>query len=184
VCAAVLCALSPRARAQESEPSKPPAATEAAAEPPAELPALDADDSDAAEAKPNPALKQPGLDQAELRLQQARDDRAQASRLLPWLTLSVGATSMIVAATAGAIKALACDTTCDTPNWVAFTVVAGAAVTTLGTVWVVHRDADIRELDSHVYHLEQELERVRLSRTFHEPEPQRSLAYLSWQFRL
>ena len=83
------------------------------------------------------------------------------------VTLIVSAAVLVAAAT-GAGYAFTCADRCDTPNWINVFVVAGATVATLGTIWAVHRDADIRELDSRRYHLEQELLRLRLSRPMHD----------------
>jgi hypothetical protein len=152
---------------------------------PVELASPDPGDDLAEPAQPAaPTTANRGADQVRLRLHAAQEERARASLLLPWLAVGVGATTLVVAASSGAIKAMACDTTCATPNWVALTVMIGAGVATLGTIWLLRRHADIRELDSHVYHLEQELERVRLSRSLREPASNQSNAFLSWRFVL
>jgi len=125
-----------------------------------------------------------GIGKIELQLASVREERANTTRLLPWLTVGVGAGAVLVAAATGAGYALSCEDSCDTPNWINAFVVAGATVATLGAIWVIHRDADIRELDSRRYHLEQELLRLRLSRPAHAAAFERGPLLLSLSLRL
>lgn len=109
--------------------------------------------------------------QVQLKLAAVNDERAHTSNVLPWLSVGVGAGAVLVGASVGAGYALSCDDHCETPNWLTIAIVAGATVAMLGAIWVLHRDADIRELESQRYHLEQELLRIRLSSPQSSPGP-------------
>jgi hypothetical protein len=71
------------------------------------------------------------------------------------------------------VHAAQCKPGCSTPNWVAFAVVAGGLVAILGGLWVIHRDDDIRELESRRYQLQEELLQ------FQHAELQRQRAFAS-----
>jgi hypothetical protein len=96
-------------------------------------------------------------EQLRLQLKQVEAERAATSNFLPWLTVGVGGGTVLGAAVAGSIHVMQCDPGCSTPNWVAFAVVAGGLVAILGGLWVIHRDDDIRELDSRRYQLQEEM---------------------------
>jgi hypothetical protein len=104
----------------------------------------DAADTDSGETLSAPAKAAPDARPNPLRLKLAQviAEREQASRLLPWLTFGVGYGSTLIAALSGAGYALACETHCATPNWVSFVVVAGGAIGTLGSLWVLHANAN------------------------------------------
>jgi hypothetical protein len=103
------------------------------------------------------------------RLEAARLERAEASTFFPWLAVGIGAGSAVLSGIAGTVHVATCDAPCGTLSWVAFAAVAGVTLGTLGVIWVVHAEAHVRELDSHRYQLERELERLELSRLQHEP---------------
>ncbi|MET0387524.1 MAG: hypothetical protein ABW321_16255 [Polyangiales bacterium] len=177
---------------QVAAPAAGPTASQLAPAPPGEgAPAIPVpvDDPEPGELEATPPAPAASLDTpggvaaVTKRLDAARQERADASRLLPLLTLSIGTASVLTAATAGSIHAFGCAETCDTPNWVALVVVAGSAVTTLGAIWLLRRSHDIHQLDSNVYHLERELERVRLSsRLSRDSLPTRGGTVLSLRF--
>jgi hypothetical protein len=96
-------------------------------------------------------------EQLRLQLKQVEAERADTNNLLPWLTVALGGGTVVGSAIAGSIHAIRCEPGCTTPNWVAFAVVAGGLVAILGGLWVIHRDNDIRELDSRRYQLQEEL---------------------------
>jgi hypothetical protein len=172
-------------------PAAPPIAMPATA--PAAAPAAADADPDAAagpEGEPvasgEPAAPRvdAGLAQLQLKLQDVNDERAHTTRLLPWLSVGLGAGAVLVGASAGAVHVLSCDDSCRSPNWITIAVVVGATVATLGAIWVLHRDANLRELDSQRYQLEQELLRVRLSRPSHDAASAGARSMFSLSFRL
>jgi hypothetical protein len=101
---------------------------------------------------------------------------------LPWITVGVGAGTVLVSAIAGAVHTLSCDPGCDTPNWVAFAVVAGSVVGTLGAIWLIRTDADLRELDSRRYQLQEELHQYELARARRDPTLVRNTGTFSLRF--
>jgi hypothetical protein len=118
------------------------------------------------------------------RLAAARLERAQANTFLPWFTLIVGSGLTLGAGIASAVNVLHCPTTCGPINVALFALVGGAAISTLGAIWVIEAERGVRELDSHQYHLEQELERVRLSRLSRDVMPTRAGSLVSLRFAL
>jgi hypothetical protein len=118
------------------------------------------------------------------RLAAARSERAQASTFWPWFTLLVGGGITLGSGVASAVNVLSCPGSCGPLNAALFTLVGGAAITTLGAIWVIEAERGIRELDSHQYHLEQELERVRLSRLSRDVLPTRTGSLVSLRFAL
>jgi hypothetical protein len=156
-------------------------------------------------ARPAPTAKEPGrrsgsdvtseLDESNLpdtpavrlvrsRLAAARAERAQASTFFPWLTLIVGGGLTLGAGIASAVNVLRCPATCEPVNFALFALVGGAALTTLGAIWTIEAEHGLRELDSHQYQLEQELERVRLSRLSRDVLPTRAGSLVSLRFAL
>jgi hypothetical protein len=136
-----------------------------------------ADDADAlstSTSTPAPAPVKAKPEKLRLRLREADAERAHSSNLLPWLTVGIGAGTVVVSALAGAIHALGCDPGCSTPNWVALIVVAGGAVGTLGAIWLIRTDESLRELDSRRYQLRQELEQYELSSRHRDRESARN----------
>jgi hypothetical protein len=123
-----------------------------ATEPPAE-----GDD----QATPPPAaLSATGQRQAaELKLELQRVSAQRVNNLWPWLTLGVGAGSVLVAAASGAAYTFACSAECNSPAWVSALVVVGAGVATLGTFWLLRINADNRQVESRQHQLQRELER-------------------------
>jgi hypothetical protein len=118
------------------------------------------------------------------RLAAARLERAHASTFLPWFTLIVGSGLTLGAGIASAVNVLHCPTACGPINVALFALVGGAAITALGAIWVIESERGIRELDSHQYHLEQELDRVRLSRLSRDVMPTRAGSLVSLRFAL
>lgn len=130
-----------------------------------------------------PAAAHQPPEKLRLELKQVEDERAHSSNLLPWITVGVGGGTVLVSAIAGAVHTLSCDPGCDTPNWVAFSVVAGAVVGTLGAIWLIHADADLRELDSRRYQLQEALHQYELARVRRDPTLARSsTGTFSWRF--
>lgn len=132
--------------------------------------------------QPAPAAARAAPDKLRLELKQIEDERAHSSDLLPWLTVGVGASTVLVSAVAGAVHTLRCDPGCDTPNWVAFAVVAGSLVGTLGAIWVIRTDVDLRELDSRRYQLQEQLHDYEVARLRRDPTVARSHGTFSLRF--
>jgi len=126
----------------------------------------------------------PAVRLARARLAAARSERAQASTFLPWFTVLVGSGVMVGSGIASAVNVLRCPATCGPVNLALFAVVGGAAVATLGAIWLIEAERGLRELDSHQYQLEQELERVRLSRLSRDVMPTRASSLVSLRFAL
>lgn len=181
-CLVLACTAAREAHAQEST-------TTATGAPDAPLPAAEAipqpqpETTPSVQAAPAP-IPDSGVAKLELNLKAVNDERAHTTNLVPWLTVGIGAAAVVVGASVGAGYALDCDQKCESPNWVTFAVVGGATVATLGAIWVLHRDADIRELESQRYQLEQELMRVRLSRPMHDNASAGARSAISWRFTL
>jgi hypothetical protein len=147
---------SPSARAPDPEPATPQTGPAAASDLPAaaagpELPSGPADVS---------TPQASGIQNVQRQLAAAIEERAHTSRLLPWLTVGLGAGAVLAASATGAGYALSCEASCESPNWITLTVVAGATIATLGAIWVVHKNAEVRVLESRRYQLEQELLRL------------------------
>lgn len=139
-----------------------------------------ADDDETA--KPAPAAPRVAPDEIRLELKKIEDERAHSSNLLPWVTVGVGAGTVLVSALAGAVHTLRCDPGCATPNWVAFAVVAGSLVGTVGAIWLIRTDVDLRELDSRRYQLQEELHQYELARLRRDPTLARSDGTFSLRF--
>lgn len=114
-----------------------------------------------------------GPEQLRLELKHVEAERASTSNFFPWLTVAVGGGTVVVSGVVGSVHAAQCKPGCSTPNWVAFAVVAGGLVAILGGLWVIHRDDDIRELESRRYQLQEELLQ------FQHAELQRQRAFAS-----
>jgi hypothetical protein len=111
-------------------------------------------------APPPPAVSATGQRQAaELQLELKRVSAQRVNNLWPWLTVGVGAGSVLVAAASGAAYTFACSAECNSPAWVSALVVVGAGVATLGTIWLLRINADNHQLESRQHQLERELER-------------------------
>jgi hypothetical protein len=93
-------------------------------------------------------------------LAELRDEEGSAPRLWPIVTITLGVTAVLLAATSGAASAISCDDSCSAGAWQGPTVVGGAAVTTLGILWLRWTDADLREIDTARSRLETERERL------------------------
>ena len=185
-----------RAEAGDAAPSDTTSATSPAPAssapdpvPPPGEPVADAPGASALDAIPTPreaasAAPDPGVAQVQRALADLAEERAHTSRLLPWLTVGVGVGTVLAAAGTGAGYALTCEASCESPNWMTLTVVVGATIATLGAIWVVQRDADIRELESRRYQLEQDLLRLRLGQPAHAAALSGSRPLFSLRFRL
>lgn len=126
--------------------------------------------SEAQDIAANPADEAPASDKHDIgasrlegELHKVEDERASYSRFWPWLTVGVGAAVTLGSAAVGAGYVYGCDGDCSTPSAIGIGVVAGTFIATIGAIWVVHANADVRELDSKRYQLEQELDRIRFS---------------------
>lgn len=133
---------------------------------------------------PAPDPQALGMSKLELKLRKLDDERSHSSRFLPWLTVATGAGISVAGTAVGAAYAFDCEGGCDTPPWIGMIVVTGTLVATLGAIWVVHADADVRELDSRRYHLKQEIERLRLSSRGPADAAPHASPLVSWRFAL
>jgi len=123
-----------------------------------------------------------GADDVRAQLRATQAERDRVNLWLPWLSVAVGGGSAAIAGIAGALQVMTCHSNCDTLNWVAFTAVAGTSLATLATIWLIRAQDEVRALDSRKYHLEQELERIRLSRLSRDVTPARSGSLFSVRF--
>jgi hypothetical protein len=126
-------------------------------------PAAEAAESEAAEPAPGAEKHDVGMSRLELDLRKVQAEREEYSRFWPWFTVASGAALTLGGTAVGAGYIYSCDGGCSTPAWIGIIVVTGTLVATLGTIWVVRANADVREIDSHRYQLEQEIERIRIS---------------------
>jgi hypothetical protein len=158
-------------------PSEPePTAEAAAVEPEAETAEAASSDTDKHDV---------GASRLEGDLRKLEAERAEYSRFWPWFTLSTGAAMAVGGVAVGAGYVFGCDNGCSTPAWIGIIVAAGTLVATLGTIWVVNANADVREIDSHRYQLEQEIERIRVSAKLpNRSDSQASAPLVSWRFVL
>jgi hypothetical protein len=167
----------PAAKADDATASQPP--------PDAEAPPQDAEDdleqAPAATTKPDVGI---GLLEEGLRKVEA--ERQAYSRFWPWFTLTAGTALTVGGVAAGAAHVYGCDGGCSTSAWVGIVVVTGTLVATLGTIWVVRANADVREIDSRRYHLEQEMERIRISANLPNAFDYQvnNASVVSWRFKL
>jgi hypothetical protein len=154
--------------ASAQEQAAPPQQKAEAAESVAPAESAAAPDDDEEPVKPA-SVPHAAPEKLRLELHQVEDERAHSGNLLPWATVGLGAGTVLVSAIAGAVKTLSCDPGCATPNWVAFAVVAGALVGTLGAIWVIHTDNNLRELDYRRYQLQEALLQYELARVRRDP---------------
>jgi hypothetical protein len=176
-----------------------PAAVEAATQPvtpPAAEPAAPAEDAAVPEAGEQPEaaaseaapVEEPhdiGTSRLEANLRKAEAARESYSRFWPWFTLTSGALMTVGGAAAGAAHVFGCDDGCSTSAWVGIAVATGTFIATIGTIWVVNANADVRELDSQRYQLQQELERIRFSSKLpNRSDSQASAPVVSWRWTL
>lgn len=126
-----------------------------------------------------------GMGRLELNLRQVQAEREQYSRFWPWFTVATGAAMTLGGTAVGAGHVFGCDGGCSTSAWIGIIVATGTLVATLGTIWVVRANADVREIDSHKYQLEQEIERIRItSKLPNRFDNQASSPLLSMRFAL
>ncbi|HEX4351641.1 MAG TPA: hypothetical protein VHZ95_01980 [Polyangiales bacterium] len=148
-----------------------------------QAPPLD-DEGDGEPSRPLPLQGKldPRTNSVRVELAKVTAEREHASNLLPWLTLGVGVGSTTLGTIAGAAYAIGCSHECLTHAWVSVVVVAGAAVSTLGAIWLLRIDQDIAEIDSRKYMLERELEhfdqtRLRDDRLYARADPMLKLHF-------
>ena len=96
----------------------------------------------------------------------------------------VDACGLLGSTAVGVGHVFACEEGCNTSAWIGILVATGTLVATLGTIWVVHANADVREIDSHKYQLERELERIRFSAKLPHATDGQGSPLLSMRFAL
>lgn len=154
---------------------------EGAAEPtatPATVAAPEAPSTTANSAKPGRPADPIRLAQIGRDLALVRDEETSTSRLLPILTITLGVAAVATAATVGAVQALSCSDTCHAGGWQGVTVIGGAAVATLGVLWLRWTNDDLRELGSRRYRLERERDDIGAS--IGEPRSARPTRPQAW----
>ena len=125
--------------------------------------AATAPEAPAARTKPGRPADPIRLAQIERDLALLRDEEASTTRLLPMLTIALGVATVVTAATVGAVQALSCNDTCRADAWQGVTVIGGAAVATVGVLWLRWTNDDLRELGSRRYRLERERDDIGAS---------------------
>lgn len=123
------------------------------------------DDHAEPEAAPAPSADKHdvGVGRLELDLHKVQAEREAYSRFWPWFTVATGAAMTLGGTAVGAGYVFGCEGGCSTSAWIGIIVATGTFVATVGTIWLVRANADVREIDSHRYQLEQEIERIRIS---------------------
>jgi hypothetical protein len=112
-------------------------------------------------------------------------ERENYSRFWPWFTLTTGAALTVGSVAVGAGHVFGCDNGCSTSAWIGILVATGTLVATLGTIWVVNSNAGLAEIDSRRYHLQQEIERIRVSANLpNKSDYQTGSSLLTMQFAL
>jgi hypothetical protein len=112
-------------------------------------------------------------------------ERENYSRFWPWFTLTTGAALTAGSVAVGAGHVFGCDNGCSTSAWIGILVATGTLVATLGTIWVVRSNAGLAEIDSRRYHLQQEIERIRVSANLpNKSDYQTGSSLLTMQFAL
>jgi hypothetical protein len=163
----------PASTASGASPEPPPssAAPTAAPTEPADPGEPDADAS--IEAPAPISASAGGRAELERRLHELEQERAHWTNLWPWVTVGTGATAVLLGTVVGAAAAFDCepDTTCAAAPWATLIVVVGAAIGTVGAIWLVRTDAGIRELEVQTQRVRADLEqlehgRVRRNRGF------------------
>ena len=104
-----------------------------------------------------------GASRLESDLRKVEAEREDYSRFWPWFTLTSGAALTAGSVAVGAAHVFGCDGGCSTSAWVGILVATGTLVATLGTIWVVNANAGLADIDSRRYHLQQEIDRIRVS---------------------
>jgi hypothetical protein len=157
-----------------------PASEVVAPEPDADTLSQEAD-----EAAPAPDKHDVGMSRLEANLSKVDAEREEYSRFWPWFTLTTGVALTAGAVAVGAAHVFGCEGGCRTSAWIGIAVAAGTLVSTLGTIWVVNSNAGLAEIDSRRYHLQQEIERIRVSANLpNKSDYQTGSSLLSMRFAL
>lgn len=147
------------APAASPAPAAVPAEDVVAPEPDADTVSQDDDAADAAMSEKHDV----GVSRLEDNLRKVEAEREEYSRFWPWFTLTSGVALTAGSVAVGAAHVFGCDNGCSTSAWVGILVATGTLVATLGTIWVVNANQGLADIDSRHYHLQQELERIRVS---------------------
>jgi hypothetical protein len=126
-----------------------------------------------------------GVSRLETDLRKVEAEREDYSRFWPWFTLTTGAALTVGSVAVGAGHVFGCDGGCSTSAWIGILVATGTLVATLGTIWVVNANVGLAEIDSRKYHLEQEIERIKVSANLpNKSDYQTGSSLLSMRFAL
>ncbi len=164
----VLASVTAAARAQApaiSAPVEAPpgVAADASADPPpasaAEVAPLE---DDSVEVAAPVAASSGNRNALEKRLHDLEAERAGWTNFWPWLVVGTGAAAVLTGTLVGVESTFRCepDTTCAAPPWATLFVVAGVAIGTAGTLWLVRTDAGIRELEIQTQRVRMDLEQL------------------------
>jgi hypothetical protein len=138
-----------------------------------------------AEAEPVSEKHDVGYSRLENDLRKVEAEREAYSRFWPWFTLTSGVALTAGSVAVGAGHVFSCDGGCSTSAWIGILVATGTLVATLGTIWVVNSNVGLAEIDSRRYHLQQEIERIRVSANLpNKSDYQTGSSLLSMQFAL
>lgn len=142
-------------------------------------------DADAEGAAPLAEKHDVGASRLDSDLRKVEAERENYSRFWPWFTLTTGAALTAGSVAVGAGHVFGCDNGCSTSAWIGILVATGTLVATLGTIWVVNSNAGLAEIDSRRYHLQQEIERIRVSANLpNKSDYQTGSSLLTMQFAL
>jgi hypothetical protein len=98
----------------------------------------------------------------EQRLHELERERAHWTNFWPWLVVGTGATMVLTGTIMGVARAFSCEenTKCSSPPWATLIVVVGAAVGSVGGVWLVATDNGIRELEIQTNRVRMDIEQL------------------------
>jgi hypothetical protein len=147
----------------DDKPAAEPAAAPEAL-PPAEAP-LDADLDEPAVQPVSAASGERA--EIEKRIRALALEREDTTNLLPWLTVILGAATVLAGTVTGVASAFECkpdEAGCESPPWAEFAVVLGIAIGSAGAVWLVRTDRGIAELELKRTKLQYDLDRLEAGR--------------------
>jgi hypothetical protein len=119
----------------------------------------------------------------QVELAEVNAEHDEASTLGPWLVIGVGTASVLTGATIAAIDGLTCDEPCDVSATPGAAVMLGAAVATVGLLWLRWTEADIEEIETRRHAIERDLQYRQLETDGAQREPNGPSASFNLRFR-
>lgn len=97
----------------------------------------------------------------QLQLDDATRERAETSRLWPWVLTASGVAMLVLGVAVGAAGSIDCEHSCRGPAWPALTVIGGGTLASAGMLWVSLATREINQLDARRHDLEYQLQNQR-----------------------